>query len=280
VYPVDNVFPLYSFLNTTGLSVRGNNLHNFKGITEGGDTSQLKYLDFSDNEMLGHSHACVWGDFPQLTALDVSKNKLSSLTFGFPQLPALTYLDIHGNRIVDLRHDLPYTGYWFPYPNLQYLNLDAQQGDVLFVDAEIFLHPTLVELHLNTKRDRTINYDDYRKFREVSEDNTVLQHLYADGSDLEAVDENTFLDIFGHLKALRTLSLCYSQLDFVTTAMFANFVNLTTLKLRGNIISVLTHGIFDAFTQLRNLDLYGNKITVVSQETFISVRSCENSSLS
>jgi Leucine-rich repeat (LRR) protein len=175
------------------------------------------------------------------------------------------------------------------FPALQYFNLDGQIGNTIYFYTYFFQHPTLVELRLNTGLDKRINYEHMKMFNKTVQENsflsdpdrstmleihrmrtenTALEHLYVDGSDLEIVSEEQFVDYFGHLRALRTLSLAHSQLDFISAGMFASFANLSTLILREKAISIIPDGVFDGLTQLRYLDLSGNKLTVVSPQTF------------
>jgi Leucine-rich repeat (LRR) protein len=152
----------------------------------------------------------------------------------------------------------------------------------------------MVELTLNTKCDRKLFYDDDERThsdlqirhssgqREHSDDKnnkgedanvgdaleTHLEILKADESDLNLVNEETFLKLFGYLTDVRELSLAHSQLAFVSRALFANFRHLHTLSLKDNAISFLPDGAFDDLTALTFLDLSGNKIFSVSQQTF------------
>jgi toll-like receptor 13 len=220
----------------------------------------LEYLDLSDNDYRHFDFRT--SNFSRLKALDVSMNRITAIE-GLDMLHQLTYLDLSDNRITYVDVHTQFCVYNLP---LQTLNLDAQQSGILRVNTGIFHHSAIVTLHLNTKCDKKIQYIGANV--SIQTHNTVLEHLYADGSYLDLVDETKFLDIFGHLVALRTLSLGNSQLDFVSAKLFHRFVNLTKLLLHGNAISILPYGVFDSLTQLTHLNLSDNKITVVVQQTF------------
>jgi hypothetical protein len=66
-----------------------------------------------------------------------------------------------------------------------------------------------------------------------------LTRLFLDGSNLHLVNEEAFLDIFGHLVQLETLSLSGSKVEFVSAAAFAHFRNMTALYLRDNSITIV-----------------------------------------
>jgi Leucine-rich repeat (LRR) protein len=188
------------------------------------------------------------------------------------ELPKLTFLNLSGNKIAV--YPMP-TSDW-PYfivsyvgiRRLTYLNLDAQTYNTLTTDVGLLHDPTFVEIVINTRGERKFIFKNvmyYTHYENVSmEGNFVLQHLYADGCGLNFEDEREFLEYFGHLKALRTLSLAHSQLDFVSSKLLKPFSNLTTLILKGNTITLLPEGVFDSLELLTYLDLSANKITVVS----------------
>jgi toll-like receptor 13 len=257
---------LVRFPNLTGLSLSGSNIDNVDYVLMD-KLKYLRYLDLSNNNIVAEVR--IMSQRHQIASIDLSNNKIDEV-FYLTQLPIyLKHLNASANILADFRR-----AKWYPLdcskmlPNLEYLSVDDQRVSTLHVDADLFNHPSLTELRINTKLDKHISYRDYRKYENVSKDNNVLQHLYADGSDLALMSEVQFLDLFGHLKAIKTLSLAHSQIDFVSPAMFANFVNLTTLLLRENSISVLPDGVFNLLTQLKHLDLSGNKLTVVSEQTF------------
>jgi toll-like receptor 13 len=269
------------FRNVSGLSLSSNKVQNVDQLLETLRSFELETdvighverLDLSDNDINNVELSKFLGKPFELEALDLSANKLNNLQgFGSLVVPKLKQLNLYGNRIAgfDFTDDQDFP--IITHDELRYLNLDGQMeaGEgKLNADVRIFDHVSLEELWLNTKCSRTITYSGKRwAGPRVPKENAHLQHLYVDGSDVDFTDERRFLEIFGHLTALRTLSMACSKLDFVSAQLFGRFANLTTLVLKLNAIAVLPAGVFDLLSQLTSLDLSGNQITVVSEGAF------------
>jgi hypothetical protein len=248
------------FNNVTGLSLRGSNLETGDLLKILPAMKDVMYLDLSDNS-LSFEMWTFLAHLVHLRALDLSNNRIGTIP-SVTDVPRPANLNPPANRLPGVKH-VPTV-----FPQLRFFDVSAQRMS-FYVTADILSHPALLELHINAGLQSLIEYIGRVVMRVATEDNTVLQLLSADGSDLKWVnDEEQFVNIFGHLKALRTLSLARSFLDFVSPAMFANFVNLTTLNLKDNIIYVLLDGTFDSLSQLQYLDLSGNKITVITHHSF------------
>jgi hypothetical protein len=254
----------------TGVSLSGNkmlpDMDNYDHLFVLKWAEQVVSLGLSDNVVF-HCDIIRNYWFAQLTALDLSKNNIDIIR-GIGRIPTQKYLSLYGNKLTHTSG----ISFLHSFPKLTYLNLDAQVSS-FEVDAGILEHPSLMELHLNTKMDRQVSYSNYLKIKKSHSmhNNSLsseLQQLYAEGSNLNIVDEKTFLAIFGHLTKLRMLSLIHSQLDFISSPIVSPFTHLTTLVLKDNAITMLPEGVFDSLLHLTHLDLSGNKITLISPHTF------------
>jgi Leucine-rich repeat (LRR) protein len=262
------------FKNLTGLSLKGQQLVDLTDDVIS-DLKHVVYLDLSDNNF----RCVIWKSLSSLVllrAIDLSNNKILSFSsegvFSNSQNQIQSVSGHSGHtsaKQMSLSGDVTFYANQFAksFPQLRFLNISLQETN-LHANAGILNHPTLLELHMNVKIGRRIEYEYYQLSRNVPQANDMLQVLFADGSDLKLVTEELFVDIFGHLKALMTLSLARSLLDFVSPKLFANFLNLTTLILSDNLISFLPEGSFDTLSHLEHLDLSDNKITGVTQRTF------------
>jgi Leucine-rich repeat (LRR) protein len=188
-------------------------------------------LDLSDNS-IQNLGSLFDGELQNLQSIDLSKNKIRSVTRdALAMIPLIQYLNLEGNGIAVISPD-NFAKTRFEFDLSTHINV--------VIDTDMFQHPFLIELRLNTRLDSSLNYN----ISKWTSPNNRLKYLYADGSNLGLTDEQEFLDIFGNLVMLDTLSLAHSQLDHVSANMFSRFPLLSTLTLRDNAISVLPEGVF------------------------------------
>jgi hypothetical protein len=79
-------------------------------------------------------------------------NQLGYVYSEFDSFRNLKYLNLYGNKLTNLNvYSVP----------LQYANLDGQQVSTVTVHPQVFHHPTLDELYLNTRYDTKVIIEDY-----------------------------------------------------------------------------------------------------------------------
>jgi hypothetical protein len=149
---------LHLFENIAGLSLAGNNLRDIPWTES---MTSITHLDLSDNNIKYiYDFALNAVKFPQLKALDLSKNMLFRLDIF--TLPSLQLLNMSWKSIVKIGKEgaFLYENFSVTFPAIKYMYLNMQQGEqTVYVEQQIFEHPTLIELNLNTRRENMIRYE-------------------------------------------------------------------------------------------------------------------------
>ena len=92
--------------------------------------------------------------------------------------------------------------------------------------------------------------------------------MILDGNNFLRVDDDRFVELFGRLRLLTTLSLRDCHMEELSIRIFASFSNLSVFCLSGNRIPSVPNGAFDLLPKLHSLDLSGNQIKTVGEKTF------------
>ena len=109
--------------------------------------------------------------------------------------------------------------------------------------------------------------------------NSLVEHLILDDNDFFRVDDDRFLELFGGLHELRSLSMQRCYLEDVSMKVFAIFPVLSELNLAHNRILHISPGAFDSLKHIRFLDISANRIETVDEDTFSTSTQHQLSSL-
>jgi hypothetical protein len=211
-------------------------IQNFSSI----HSSSLQSLWLSHNEIGDgipfldrHSLTLPFYGFKNLTHLDLSYNEFREFnTLHDGSLQTLRTLDLSGNNLKQFpvltccdggcprskaRWGDSIWGDW----HLSTLNLSDNK--ILYIEllgTKVCL-PYLHVLDLSRNKLYSLNPTTFKGFIQNSRLEN-LQALVYDNTDLHSVEEDTFVDIFGNLTHLRTLSLSSRSMEFVSSTALAN----------------------------------------------------------
>ena len=256
--------PNLSYLNLQGNSISPSDLFSFgnlssvrnlilsnqnQGYNDGtvikGIYPRLRYLDLKSNG-IGYIQNAWENPFPELTALDLSKNRLQSFTFMHLQAEKLTHLDISDNQI---------SRFALGPSALTWLALD--NNDIRIIGEEGVNLDGLTNLkNLSLANNRIDSISD-GAFR----DTVSLRHLNISMNSLSTIQPR----MFKNLQSLQVLILDQNSLEEVPIAVP---LNITNLSMNCNRIKYLTINSLYILPQLKTLSLTGNIITDVHTDAF------------
>ena len=225
-------------------------------------------LHLAHNKLLSFPKTCN-GDvslLPNLEYLNMANNGISSLRGNELCLPKLKVLDLAGNLLTDMD---PYMFSIESFPSLLALNLGRQIlkrfvpdciGETAFKSASLKVL-SLAYKGADFSASGQINGTTFTHCPQ-------LQKLILDGNNFLRVEDDRFVELFGPLRLLATLSLKYCQIEGFSARTFASFPNLSVLYLTGNRIQHIPDGAFDMLPKLHSLDLSSNQILTVHKSTF------------
>ena len=225
-------------------------------------------LHLAHSRLLSFPKTCN-GDvslLPNLEYLNTANNGISSLSGNELCLPKLKVLDLAGNWLTGLD---PYMFSIESFPSLLALNLGRQIlkrfvpdciGETAFKSASLKVL-SLAYKGADFSASGQINGTTFTHCPQ-------LQKLILDGNNFLRVDDDRFVELFGPLRLLATLSLKYCQIEGFSARTFASFPNLSVLYLTGNRIQHIPDGAFDLLPKFHSLDLSSNQILTVHKNTF------------
>ena len=229
---------------------------------------QLKVLNLIGNLMDTFPVTCTDRNeslFPNLLLLFISRNYISHLSKACLPSLVLLYLDL--NMITSLQTG-SFNGVQFPH--LEILFLRTQIGIVsegrMRLNSTVFQNPSLKTIDLMNNNlpfcQREIIHSDFLA------NCPRLEILDLSKNDFRNVDDERFLELFGHLRKLNELTLSDCQIKSISSKTFGNFPELSKLVLLRNEIHSVPDGTFDSSRQLKSLNLSDNKITIIREQTF------------
>lgn len=207
---------------------------------------------------------------PEITSIDLSDNKISTVHLTLNFYHNLVYLDLARNKIQTLGNSN-----FESQRNLRYLNLSNNELELLSKDSFKGLR-ALVELDLShNKIDKLAKY----AFREMHslqilrltgneivslEDDLLepaksLQELYLDSNELLNVPKSAIR----HCVKLKVVSLSQNLIDSVDEDYLLALPELQTLELSNNVVNNLHPAALSGLLSLENLDLSDNNFTAV-----------------
>ena len=236
------------------------------------------------------SHACGQsGCFQYLEKLHLQNNKLAGLPFKDTKKPRVAdSVGINTSKSISLSENVC-------FPRLQLLNLSKNR--IREVSQKTFNWKvtsksltlelaeqkgkrhggwTMADFIFQGPQPRTLslagNNIDFSDSASISGNafatNRALRHLILDDNDFFHVDEGRFLELFGGLHELRSLSMQLCRLEDVSMKVFAVFPLLSELNLAHNRILHISPGAFDSLKHIRFLDVSANRIETVDEDTF------------
>ncbi|KAK6111528.1 Leucine rich repeat family protein [Brugia pahangi] len=210
--------------------------------------SSLISLDLSENQIGGFSRL-VFAHTPQLEALLLRKNRLTSIPLGIESLANLRKLDLKANNI----------------------------SQITTIDVSRIAKIDVVDLSRNVLRDfphlhalQAAN----AKITKLDLSNNLLASLRSDTfialqslrvlrlsrNKIETIEKNAFQGLF----ALRFLDLSRNRLAVLHALTFSSLTSLQNLSLTRNLLDTLEDGTFWGLEQLQRLNIAENQLKAVT----------------
>ncbi|KAK6111527.1 Leucine rich repeat family protein [Brugia pahangi] len=205
-------------------------------------------LDLSENQIGGFSRL-VFAHTPQLEALLLRKNRLTSIPLGIESLANLRKLDLKANNI----------------------------SQITTIDVSRIAKIDVVDLSRNVLRDfphlhalQAAN----AKITKLDLSNNLLASLRSDTfialqslrvlrlsrNKIETIEKNAFQGLF----ALRFLDLSRNRLAVLHALTFSSLTSLQNLSLTRNLLDTLEDGTFWGLEQLQRLNIAENQLKAVT----------------
>lgn len=205
----------------------------------------LKRLDLSDNELTSVPRSLKYMKFIRLEFIDLSGNRLSSLSFNsLASFPSLTTLLLTNNKILTLDKRTFYTT-----PNLQTLDVSFNLLSHLFsMDLTRLIvfnasNNRLVDLDWdffgNTPSLRVLDLS----YNEKLFDNVSCRDMSSSTTTTSKISTCKNPDWFENIilaKQLVRIRMSHSNVERLPKRFFSSFVNLTDLNFGGNLINDTT----------------------------------------
>ena len=252
----------------------------------------------------------------KLERLVLRNVNLESMTqIDFQNFPQLSYLDLSFNKLTDLK--------WESFKNLlKLVHLDLSYNQISFIESQVFIGlDSRVQVskwirldYLNLEHNQIANLDNFilsssngveilvlsnnllaqaPYFYDVGSLNEVYlsrnkflnlgQSLFsAFAYNLKTINLNTneigFIksDLFFNLKKLQNLSLAQNSLTKVEASYFINLNRLEYLNLSQNLIEIIEMNSFQNLNRLLTLDLSFNRLKLLKNELFYGLNELTN----
>ncbi|KOC68948.1 Chaoptin [Habropoda laboriosa] len=213
------------------------------------DFEMLVSIELSGNMLTTIGPDTFAGLEETLLELDVSSNRLTSITGGELLLRKLLSLNLSGNRLTRIPPET-----FQRLDSVRYLNLSSNP---LYGGFPPVLPSTVLDLDVS----RT----DLRILPAVLLLNLQsLERISLGGNRLEKIEEGTF----ERLENLSRIDLSANLIERIDNGAFVGLSNLYQLNLRGNRLSSFAGEHFDTGTGLELLDLSSNRIDRLSPTAF------------
>ncbi|VIO87850.1 Uncharacterized protein BM_BM5894 [Brugia malayi] len=210
--------------------------------------SSLISLDLSENHIGGFSRL-VFAHTPQLEALLLRKNRLTSIPLGIESLANLRKLDLKANNI----------------------------SQITTIDVSRIAKIDVVDLSRNVLRDFPhlhVLQAANAKITKLDLSNNLLASLRSDTfialqslrvlrlsrNKIETIEKNAFQGLF----ALRFLDLSRNRLAVLHALTFSSLTSLQNLSLTRNLLGTLEDGTFWGLEQLQRLNIAENQLKAVT----------------
>ncbi|KAL8584636.1 hypothetical protein ACOMHN_002365 [Nucella lapillus] len=233
---------------------------------------RLSSLDLSGNTLQRFPKTCIGKGtsmFPGLRSLGLHHNRIEVLSTADICLPSLTRLDLSYN-FIKLYPSGTFSSLKFLFLEKLLLHHQSSYWDMFVVSSKIedhaFDNPNLQELDLsyNELDFANLNSIGYRAFSNSHN----LRELRLDSNNFTHVNDQRFLELFGHMKYLGALDISNSKFELLSVETFASFPHLNMLFLHDNTINSIPDGAFDSLHRLTLLFLNNNRIRTITEQTF------------
>ncbi|MCP9265422.1 Leucine-rich repeats and immunoglobulin-like domains protein 3 [Dirofilaria immitis] len=194
-------------------------------------------LDLSENQIGGFSRL-VFAHTPQLEALLLRKNRLTSIPLGIESLANLRKLDLKANNIS------------------QVTTIDISRiAKVDVVDLSRNVIRDFPHLHVDLSNNllKTLRSDTFMMLQS-------LRILRLSRNKIETIEKSAFQGLF----ALRLLDLSRNRLSVLHAMTFSSLTSLQNLSLARNMLGTLEDGTFWGLEQLQRLNVAENQLKAVT----------------
>ncbi|XP_069686985.1 chondroadherin-like [Periplaneta americana] len=208
----------------------------------------VKIINLRDNR-IGDVHFTL-GFYSNLRALDVSRNRISSLgSKNFELQEKLVSLNASGNQITNLSK--------FTFSGLRSLQVLDLSGNLIeSLEGGVWEDsPNLWEMYLRSNKIITIGEGVF---------DPLINLKVLDLSDNQLLDVPT--GALRRLPSLRTLNLGENLIESVSDDAIPNLRDLKSLSLESNVISFIHDAAFDGLLSLEYLDVSYNNLSLVPKQ--------------
>ncbi|VDO33247.1 unnamed protein product [Onchocerca flexuosa] len=241
----DVPFSLPSWATT--LELQGNSIEKILPTAFVG-LGTLVSLDLSENQIGGFSRL-VFAHTPQLEALLLRKNRLTSIPLGIESLANLRKLDLKANNISQVTTiDVSRIAKIDIVDLSRNIIRDFPRMHVLQV-----ANAKITKLDLSNNLLTTLRSDMFMKLQS-------LRILRLSRNKIETVEKDAFQGLF----ALRLLDLSRNRFSILHAMTFSSLTSLQNLSLARNLLGTLEDGTFWGLEQLQRLNIAENQLKAVT----------------